>query len=137
MQVASLVSGKQETEGSISIIYLKDPTDPRWNADPGIRLYRQVMKKYNSRGNPKDVYNVYGMSAAYTMVDALRHAGKSLSRDGIMRAVTHLNERNNPFVLPGVVIRTTPSSRFPLAQAKLERWHNGRWVAFGGLVSVR
>jgi hypothetical protein len=54
-----------------------------------------------------------------------------------MRAATHLNERANPFVLPGISVRTTPSNRFPLAQAKLERYHNGRWAYFGPLVSVR
>jgi hypothetical protein len=54
-----------------------------------------------------------------------------------MRAITHLNERNNPFVLPGISIRTTPRSRFPIVQAKLERYHNGRWVLFGPVVSVR
>jgi hypothetical protein len=70
------------------------------------------------------------------MVDALKHAGKNPTRNSILRAVTHLNERN-PFLLPGIVVRTTPRDRFPIAQAKLERYHNGRWVAFGGLVSVR
>jgi branched-chain amino acid transport system substrate-binding protein len=137
MQVASLVSGKKQTEGSISIVYLKDPTDGRWNNDPGIKLYRQVMKKYDPRGNAKDVYNVYGMSAAYTMVDALKRAGKNLTRAGIMKAVTHLNEAGDPFVLPGIAIRTTPNDRFPVAQAKLERYHNGRWILFGGVVGVR
>ncbi len=70
------------------------------------------------------------------MVDALRKAGKNLTRQGLMRAATHLNERNNPFLLPGITVRTTATDRFPLAQAKLERYHNGRWVYFGPLVSV-
>jgi hypothetical protein len=54
-----------------------------------------------------------------------------------MRAAMHLNERKNPFLLPGVTVRTSSSDHFPLAQAKLERYHNGRWVYFGSLVSVR
>jgi len=77
------------------------------------------------------------MSSAFTLVGALKHAGRNLTRAGIMRAITHLNERNNPFVLPGITIRTTPSSRFPVVQAKLERYHNGGWVLFGPVVSVR
>jgi len=60
-----------------------------------------------------------------------------LTRKSVMKAATHLNERNNPFVLPGMVVRTTPTTRFPLGQAKLERWQNGRWVYFGPLVAVR
>jgi branched-chain amino acid transport system substrate-binding protein len=137
MSVASIASSRRQTEGSISIVFLKDPTDPRWARDRAVRLFRTVLKKYNHGKGLKDVYSVYGMSAAFTLVDALRHAGKNLTRPSVMRAATHLNERTNPFVLPGVVVRTTPSERFPLAQAKLERYHNGRWVYFGRLVSVR
>lgn len=53
-----------------------------------------------------------------------------------MQAATHLDERANPFLLPGIVVRTTPSFRFPLARVKLERDHNGRWVYFDRLVNV-
>jgi branched-chain amino acid transport system substrate-binding protein len=137
MQIATLSSSKQQTEGAISTVYLKDPTDPRWAKDKGIARFRSILKKYNGGKGLTDVYNVYGMSSAYALVDALKHAGRNLTRAGIMRAVTHLNERNNPFVLPGIAIRTTPSSRFPVVQSKLERYHNGRWIVFGGPLAVR
>jgi branched-chain amino acid transport system substrate-binding protein len=130
------VAGKKQVEGTISIVFLKDPTDPHWTRDRGIKLYRTVMKKFKGT-NPKDVYNVYGMSVAHTFVEALKKAGKNPTRDSIMRAATHLNIRNDPFLLPGVVVRTTAGDRFPLDQARLERWHNGRWISFGGLFRVR
>src|SRR5437016_473770 len=123
-------------EGTISIVFLKDPTDPRWKNDPGIKLYRSIMKKYKGV-QPNDVYNVYGMSVAHTFVEALKKAGKSPTRTSIMKAVTHLNVHNDPFLLPGIVVRTTSTDRFPLDQARLERYHNGRWVSFGGLFRVR
>jgi branched-chain amino acid transport system substrate-binding protein len=137
MKIATLASSKRATEGSISVVFLKDPTDPRWAKDRAVKLFRSILKKYNHGKGMTDVYNVYGMSSAFTMVDALKHAGKNLSRTSVMRAATHLNERKNPFVLPGVVVRTTATDHFPLAQAKLERYHNGRWVYFGSLVTVR
>jgi hypothetical protein len=77
------------------------------------------------------------MATAYTLVDALKKAGKNLTRDGIMRAATHLNEKGNPFVLPGIVIRTTPTSRFPIHQVKLQRWSAKAWHPFGKLLSVK
>jgi branched-chain amino acid transport system substrate-binding protein len=136
MSIASTASSRRQTEGSISIVFLKDPTDPRWARDRSVRLFRTILKKYNGGKGLKDVYSVYGMSAAFTLVDTLKRAGKNLTRAGVMRAATHLNERSNPFVLPGITVRTTSSDHFPLAQAKLERYHNGRWVYFGPLVSV-
>jgi branched-chain amino acid transport system substrate-binding protein len=136
MAFAVLASNKRQTEGTISIVFLKDPTDPRWAKDRGIKLYKTIMKRYKGT-NPKDVYNVYGMSVAHTFVEALKKAGKNPTRDSIMRVARHLNIRNDPFLLPGIVVRTTPSDGFPLDQARLERYHNGRWRSFGGLFRVR
>jgi branched-chain amino acid transport system substrate-binding protein len=136
MGLATAGTSKKQTEGSISIVFLKDPTDPKWKKDAGSRLYRSIMKKYKG-GNPNDVYAVYGMSAAHTFVAALKKAGKSPTRGSIMRAAASLNIKNDPFLLPGMTVRTTKSDRFPLDQAKLQRYHNGRWVSFGGLFRVR
>ena len=136
MTIAALASSKRQTEGSLSIAFLKDPVNPRWKGDKAVTLFRTILKKYNGGQGLTDVYNVYGMSSAFTLVDALKHAGKNLTRAGVMRAVTHLNERNNPFVLPGIGIKTTATNRFPVTQARLERYHDGRWVYFGALVHV-
>ncbi|HUK94677.1 MAG TPA: ABC transporter substrate-binding protein [Gaiellaceae bacterium] len=136
MGIATQGAGKKQTEGSISIVFLKDPNDPRWAKDKGIKLYRSIMKRYKGV-HPGNVYNVYGMSVAHTFVEALKKAGKNPTRASLMKAVTHLNVKNDPFLLPGVIVHTTPTDRFPLDQARLERYHNGRWYSFGGLFRVR
>jgi len=136
MGLATAGTSKKQTEGSISIVFLKDPTDPKWKQDSGSRLYRAIMKKYKG-GNPNDVYAVYGMSAAHTFVAALKKAGKNPTRGSIMRAAASLNIKNDPFLLPGMTVRTSRSDRFPLDQAKLQRYHSGHWVSFGGLFRVR
>ena len=63
--------------GSNSIAFVKDPTDKVWAKDPVVALYRSILKRYAPAAKPEDVYNFYGMAVAYTMVDAMRHAGKS------------------------------------------------------------
>jgi len=136
MGLATAGTSKKQTEGSISIVFLKDPTDPKWKQDSGSRLYRAIMKKYKG-GNPNDVYAVYGMSAAHTFVAALKKAGKNPTRGSIMRAAASLNIKNDPFLLPCMTVRTSRSDRFPLDQAKLQRYHSGHWVSFGGLFRVR
>jgi branched-chain amino acid transport system substrate-binding protein len=136
MGIASNGASKKQTNGSISIVFLKDPTDAHWAKDPGVKLYRSIMKKYKG-GNPNDVYAVYGMSAAHTFVDALKRAGKNPTREGIMKAAITLNIKNDPFLLPGMTVKTGPGDHFPLDQAKLERYVNGHWVVFGGLFRVR
>jgi branched-chain amino acid transport system substrate-binding protein len=71
------------------------------------------------------------------MVDALKAAGKNLTRKSLMNAVTHLNEANNPFLVPGVKVHTTPTFRFPISSVQLQRWHSGHWVLFGGVQSAK
>ncbi|HEY1369533.1 MAG TPA: ABC transporter substrate-binding protein [Gaiellaceae bacterium] len=137
MQIAA-ANAKAQTEVAISTVVFKDPDDTSLAKDPGIKLYRSILAKYAPAGtNPRDVYNVYGMAVAYTMVDALRKAGKNLTRQSLMNAVLHLREADNPFLLKGVVLSTTPNDHFPIKQAQLERWHAGRWIRFGPLVNAR
>ena len=76
MILSSSRNQNKRVEGSISIVFLKDPNDPKWAKDPGVLLYRKIMKRFRG-GNPKDVYNMYGMSAAFTFVDALKRAGRT------------------------------------------------------------
>jgi len=95
------------------------------------------MKRYLPSGKPSDVYNFYGMAVAFSMVDALRHAGKNPSRESLLRAITHLKERNNPFLLPGVDVSTSPSNYFPIAKARMVRYGKTRWELFGPLVTAR
>jgi branched-chain amino acid transport system substrate-binding protein len=71
------------------------------------------------------------------MVTTLKKAGKNLTRQSVMNAATHLNEKGNPFVLPGIVLHTTPASRFPLTQVRLQRWSNNSWHPFGKLISAQ
>ena len=137
MVISSSRGQNKRVEGSISIVFLKDPNDPKWKRDPGVLLYRRIMRKYGQGGNAKDVYNMYGMSAAFTFVDALKHAGKNPTRRSIINAAARLNERNNPFLLPRMFIKTTSTERFPIDQARLQRWHSGRWISFGGLLKAR
>ncbi len=137
MVISSSRGQNKRVQGAISIVFLKDPNDPKWNRDPGVLLYRKIMRRYAPNGNIKDVYNVYGMSAAFTFVDALKRAGKNPTRRSIMNAATHLNERNNPFLLPRMIIKTTSTEHFPIDQARLQRWNNGKWVSFGGLLRAR
>jgi branched-chain amino acid transport system substrate-binding protein len=124
--------------GAVSIGFVKDPADSRWRDDPGMELYLRIMRRHLPDANVRDRHHVYGMAVAFTMADALRRAGRGLTRRSLLRAATRLHERNNPFLLPGITVRTTPNDRFPIRQAQLEQYSTGgRWVAFGGLVSAR
>jgi branched-chain amino acid transport system substrate-binding protein len=122
---------------SLSIGFVKDPTDPRWKKDPAVKLYRRVMARYAPGADVNDVYHVYAMAVAREFINALAHAGNPPTRAGLLRAVTHMNDKKNPFLYPGITVRTTPQARFPISQAQIIRWKGGHWNAVGKLVSAR
>ena len=131
---------QKAANGSISIVFGKDPATPLYAKDKGVKLFQSIWRKYGTDIKSidfKDGYLIAGMAAAYTMVDTLRKAGKNLTRQSVMRAATHLNEKGNPFVIPGIVVRTRPSFRFPITQVRLQRWNHRAWHPFGKLLSVR
>ena len=126
----------QDVNGSLSIAFLKDPTDKVWAKDPVVALYHSVLAKYAPGAKAEDVYNFYGMSVAFTMVDALKHAGKNPTRASLLNAAQHLNEIN-PFMRPGVTIATSPSDYYPIGKAQLVRYDRIHWVAVGPLQPAR
>lgn len=128
---------RSTSEGAISIVWGKDPATPKFKNDAGSALAAKIIKRYISGANPSDGFLTAGMAEAFTMVDALKAAGKNLTRTGLMNAVTHMNEANNPFLVPGVTVKTTPTFRFPIAKVQLQRWHNGHWELFGGVQSAK
>jgi branched-chain amino acid transport system substrate-binding protein len=136
MKISTASASAASTEGSISIAFTKDPTNVKFKNDAAMKLYRSIMAQYGS-GDVNDVYNVYAMEVAWTFVDVLKKAGKNLTRDGVMNAALHLSETNNPFTLPGIRVHTTPTDRFPITQAYLQRWHNGSWGLISDVLSAR
>jgi ABC-type branched-subunit amino acid transport system substrate-binding protein len=124
------------TRGALSIAYVKNPNDPIWNRDPATRLYRRIMRTYYPAGRVEDVYHWYGMTVAWTMVETLRRAGRNLTRTGLLRAAQSLDLRNNPFLLPGIRLRTSPSLYYPIRKVYLFRYDNKQWVRASGLLAA-
>jgi len=137
MTLASEGGSNKSVENSISIVFLKDPNDAKWSKDAAIGLYRSVMAKYAKGANVKDVYHVYGMAVAYEAVRVLKAAGKNPTRASVMAQTRQLTDASNPFLLPGIAIKTTATERFPIEQSLLQRWSKGKWSSFGGLWGYR
>jgi branched-chain amino acid transport system substrate-binding protein len=137
MTLASEGGTNKSVENSISIVFLKDPTDVKWRNDAAVKLYRSIMAKHAKGANVKDVYHVYGMAVAYETVKVLKAAGKNLTRVALMQQVQKLSDASNPFLLPGISVKTSATDRFPIEQALLQRWSKGGWTSFGGLWGSR
>ena len=130
MKIVQLNAGSGVGTGAISTAFLHDPTNPTQQRYPGVKLYRQIMRRYLPKEDPNAVAHLYGMMAAYTMVDALRHAGRNPTRASLLAAAQHLKE-TNPFLLPGLPVTTSPTNYFPIRKTYLVRFEHGYWNVLG------
>ncbi len=133
MLLASEGGKNKSIEGAISLNFLKDPTDPKWKNDPGMKTYRSVMARYAKGANVSDVYHVYGMAVAFETVSLFKRLGANPTRAGLMARARSITSPANPFLLPGIAVRTGKGDNFPIQQGQLQRWSKGKWVPFGGL----
>jgi branched-chain amino acid transport system substrate-binding protein len=136
MSLAKSIS-TELTKGALSVAFVKNPNDPIWRKDPAVALYRTIMKRHYPRGKPSDVYNWYGMTVAWTMVETLKRAGKTPTRVSLLRAAQNLNLTSNPFLLPGIALKTTRTRYFPLDRVYLYRYDNKQWVKSSSLLDAR
>src|SRR5258708_15186451 len=119
-----------------SVGYLKDPTDPQWAEDAGMKLYKQVIANC-ATCNVNDGFNIYGVAVAYTMVDVLKKAGTNMTRKNVMDIAGNQLNETNPFLLPGVVVKTTSSDHFPITQEQVITWSGTGWTLKGSLIDER
>jgi ABC-type branched-subunit amino acid transport system substrate-binding protein len=130
MQIVHLNAGAATGVGATSTAFLHDPTNPTQQRSAGVKLYKQIMRKYLPKEDPKAVAHIYGMMAAYTAVVALKKAGKNLTRASFLQAATHLDV-TNPFLLDGLRIATSPANYFPIGKTYLVKYRKGYWNVLG------
>ena len=136
MNIAAQSAGSQDAvKGIISTAYTLIPDDPHYAKTPGMKLYRKVMAAEKPGTRLNDAFNVYGMGQGWAFVNALKRAGKNPTRKSLMKALLHTNTRANPFLLPGMVTKTSASDHFPLNQARLDKFQGGHFVPFGKLLT--
>jgi branched-chain amino acid transport system substrate-binding protein len=128
-------AGPEKAVGVISASYGKDPVDPTWKDDPGMKKWRDFMAKYYPEGDVSDASNVYGYGAAATLVQVLKQCGDDLSRENVMKQAANLKDFELPTALPGIKINTSPTQFYPIRQMQLESWDGKSWKLFGDVIS--
>jgi branched-chain amino acid transport system substrate-binding protein len=126
-------AGLEASRDLVTALYLKDPTDPQWKDDPGMKEWLAFMQKYYPEGNTKDAFNVYGYTVTQTLVHVLKQAGNDLTRANIMKQAASIKDLALPLLLPGVKINTGPNDFYPIEQEQLAKFDGERWVLFGEL----
>ena len=128
-------AGLEKSKGLITAGYLKDPTVPIWQDDPGFKEWAAFATKYMSPADVREGFAVYGFTAAATMVHVLEQCGDDLSRENILHQALAIKDLELPMLSPGIKINTSPDNYFLIRQMQLARFNGEMWEPFGELVS--
>jgi branched-chain amino acid transport system substrate-binding protein len=107
-----------------SVQYLKDPANPKWDSDAGMKLYKQVMSTYAPSSLVTNGLNYYGVAVAHAFVQLLYKAGRNPTRDSLMKAYRTWNEANI-FALPGNKQVTKGDDQVPIACDQIVKFTDG------------
>jgi branched-chain amino acid transport system substrate-binding protein len=128
-------AGLDNSKGILSTAYLKDPTDPTWKDDPGMKKWRDFMTKYYPSGDQTSSFTVYGYAVSQTMVQVLKQCGDDLTRANVMKQAANLKDFKSDLLLPGITINTSPTDYFPIEQMQMMRFTGSRWQPFGPIIN--
>jgi branched-chain amino acid transport system substrate-binding protein len=129
-------AGMENAQGIISSNYLKDPTDPQWKNDAGMKAWNEFLDKYFPEANRSDASVMYGYTVAQGIVHVLKACGDNLSRENVMKQAAVIKDLELGGLLPGIKVNTSATDFAPLAQLRLMRFKGDTWDLFGDIISA-
>lgn len=136
--IASVLTpaGLENSKGVVTLSINKDPSDPAWSEDEGMKRYLEFMRRYMPEGNPAEAYNIVGYETAQTFVHVLRNCGDTLTRENLMKEAANIKDLRLETMLPGIVLNTSPTRFTPVSQAQVVKFDGVKWTAVGGIIDA-
>ena len=128
-------AGPENAIGMLSTQYLKDPTDPAWKDDAGMKQWRDFMGKYMPNGDTTDASYVFAYAVSLTMLQVLKQCKGDFSRPNVMKQAESLHDFESPVLLPGIKINTTHTDHRPISSMQFVKWDGKTWQRFGDIVT--
>jgi branched-chain amino acid transport system substrate-binding protein len=127
-------AGLEASKGLISTNYGKDPLDPTWKDDAGLKKYFDFMAKYYPDGDKNSNFNTYGFSTAQLLVHVLKQCGDDLTRENVLKQATNMKNVQLDLMLPGISPTTTPNDYRVNKQMQMMKFNGERWELFGPII---
>jgi branched-chain amino acid transport system substrate-binding protein len=127
-------AGLDASKGVISVNYGKDPLDPSWKDDAGMKKYFEFMAKYYPDGDKDSSFNTYGYSTTQLLVHVLKQCGDDLTRENVLKQATNLKNVQLDLALPGILGNTTPNDYRVNKQLQMMKFNGERWELFGPIL---
>jgi branched-chain amino acid transport system substrate-binding protein len=129
-------AGFEHAQGIISSAYLKDPTDPQWKNDAGMKTWHEFLDKYFPEANRADASVMFGYTVAQGIVHVLKSCGDNLTRENVMKQAASIKDLELGGLLPGIKANTSATDFAPLSQLQLQRLKGETWERYGDIISA-
>lgn len=126
-------AGVEAGTGILSTAYVKDPDDPAWKDDPGVKAWRDFMTKYVPEADQHDTNYVNAYNSAMALEAVLKACGDDLSTENILKQAYSIHDLELPMLLPGIKINTSATDHVPVDQMQFMRFNGKTWERFGEL----
>ncbi|MBB4362122.1 ABC-type branched-subunit amino acid transport system substrate-binding protein [Bradyrhizobium sp. CIR18] len=127
-------AGLEASKGVISVNYGKDPLDPAWKDDAGMKKYFDFMAKYYPDGDKDSSFNTYGYGTAQLLVHVLKQCGDNLTRENVMKQAASLKDFIGDTALPGIKANTSATDYRVNKQLQMMKFNGERWELFGPIL---
>jgi ABC-type branched-subunit amino acid transport system substrate-binding protein len=127
-------AGLDAAKGVISVNYGKDPLDPTWKDDPGLKKYFDFMAKYYPDGDKDSNFNTYGYATTQLLIHVLKQCGDNLTRENVMKQAASLKDVSTDIALPGIKANTSPTDYRVNKQLQMMKFNGERWELFGPIL---
>jgi branched-chain amino acid transport system substrate-binding protein len=126
-------AGLEAGTGILSTAYVKDPDDPAWKDDSGVRGWREFMTRYLPEADQHDTNYVNAYNSAMALEEVLNACGNDLSTENILKQAFAIRDLELPMLLPGIKVSTGTTDHVPVDQMQFMRFNGKSWERFGDL----
>jgi branched-chain amino acid transport system substrate-binding protein len=127
-------AGLENSNGVISVNYMKDALDPTWKDDAALKKYFAFMAKYYPEGDKDSLFNTYGYTTTQLLIHVLQQCGDDLTRENVMKQAASLKNVSLDLSLPGIVNSTSPTDYRVNKQLQMMKFNGERWELFGPII---
>lgn len=128
--------GLDKVTGVVTAGFQKDPSDPKWKDDAGVKEFLAFFQKYLPGADIADQNYTFGYQQGMILEQLIKQSGNDLSRENITKQSKSLKNLVLPTVLPGITVNTSEASNQAYTQMQLQRWNGKSWDTFGDVMKA-
>ena len=128
-------AGLDNAKDIISVAYGKDPLDPQWDNDEGMKRYKAFMAKWAPAEDANSGIATYAYGTSSLLIQILKQCGDNLTRENLMKQATNIKDFTSDLALPGMTTSTSPDDWRINKQFQMMKFDGTRWVLFGPIVT--